>query len=337
LFKNVMLYRIGADWPRSAEQWEEALAAEPFAECGASQQKSSGWVPPRGEAHGALVESVDGQWIARFCLETKSVPGDAVRRRAQEVIEQIEKTTGRKPGKKEARDIRDDALIALLPQAFPRRSQITAWIDPQRRWLVLDAGAQGKADELISSLARVAGRGFEVGLLQTVQSPQGAMAAWLADERGDALPHAFNVERECELKGSGDEPAVVKFTRHPLLTDEVRQHIAEGKLPTRLALGWAGRVGFVLTQALQLKKIAFEEGVFEEGSKSGDDDRFDADVALATGELGGLMGDLIEALGGEANSTAVTDQAPAAAGVTGAPPAQRAPVAVSADDDGPPF
>jgi len=338
LFKNVMLYRIGADWPRSAEQLEEALAGEPFAECGASQQKSTGWVPPRGDAHGALVESVDGQWIARFCLETKPVPGDAVRRKTQEAVEQIEKTTGRKPGKKEVRDLRDDALLALLPQAFPRRSHITLWIDPQRRWLVLDTGAQGKADELITSLARVAGRGFEVGLLQTAQSPQGAMAAWLADESGDALPHAFNVERECELKGSGDEPAVVKFARHPLLTDEVRQHIAEGKLPTKLALGWAGRVGFVLTQALQIKKVTFEEGVFDKGAKPGEDDRFDADVALATGELVGLIGDLIEALGGEADSTAVTDQAPAAAGAARTPAPQGAPATVGADqDEGPPF
>ena len=29
------------------------------------------------------------------------------------------------------------------------------------------------------------------------------------EAEGDALHHAFNIERECELKGSGDEPAVV--------------------------------------------------------------------------------------------------------------------------------
>jgi len=123
VFKNLMLYRVGPEWPTSAAQWEEALTREPFAECGATQQKSTGWVPPRGEAHGALVEVVDGQWIARFAIETKAVPGEAVRRRTQEAIAAIEKTTGRKPGKKEVRDLRDDALIALLPQAFARQSQ----------------------------------------------------------------------------------------------------------------------------------------------------------------------------------------------------------------------
>jgi len=334
VFKNLMLYRLSPEWPQSAAQWEEAIASEPFTECGAAQQKSTGWVAPRGEEHGALVETVDGQWIARFVIETKPVPGDAVRRKVQEAVDAIEKTSGRKPGKKELRDLRDDALIALLPQAFPRRSQVTVWLNPRTRLLVLDAGAQGKADELITSLVRVAGKGFGIGLLQTATSPQAAMAAWLADPEGDALPHAFNIECECELKGSGDEPAVVKFTRHPLQTEEVRQHITEGKLPTRLALGWAGRVGFVLTQALQLKKVAFQEGVFEDGPKTTDEDRFDADVALATGELSALITDLIEALGGEAATTAVSDQAPPA--THAAPAAAHTPAAVEADD-GPPF
>ena len=295
-----MLYRLAGAWPASKEQLEEALAREPFAECGATQQKSCGWVPPRGAEHGALVEAVDGQWIARLAIETKAVPGDAVRRKVQDAVDHIEKTSGRKPGKKELRDLRDDALLALLPQAFARRTQVTAWIDPRARLLVLDAGSQGKADELIASLVRVAGRDFVIALLQTQQSPQAAMTAWLAAQSADEWPAGLHVERECELKGSGDEPAVVKFTRHELATDEVRQHIAEGKLPTRLALSWQGRVGFALTQALQLKKIAFLEGVFEERATASADERFDADVALATGELTGLITDLVAALGGEA-------------------------------------
>ncbi|HOZ95210.1 MAG: recombination-associated protein RdgC [Rubrivivax sp.] len=300
MFKNLMLYRLGPGWPASAAQLEEALAREPFAECGATQQKSTGWVAPRGEQHGALVEAVDGQWIARFAIETKPVPGDAVRRKVQQAVAEIEKTSGRKPGKKELRDLRDDALLALLPQAFARRSQVTLWLNPQQRWLALDAGSQGKADEVIASLVRVAGQGFAIHLLQTAHSPQAAMTGWLAATSADDWPEGLHVERECELKGSGDEPAVVKFTRHELATDEVRQHIAEGKLPTRLALGWQGRVGFVLTQALQLKKIGFLDGVFDERpAPASADERFDADVALATGELRGLITDLIAALGGE--------------------------------------
>ena len=300
LFKNLMLYRVGAAWPASLGELEEALALEPFSPCSATQQKSVGWVPPRGTAHGALVESVAGQWIARLAIETRAVPADALRRKVDDMAAQIEASTGRTPGKRERRDMRDDALLALLPQAFPRRSEVAVWLDPATRLLAIDVSAQGKADEVVTSLLRVAGRGFGVAALQLQQSPQGAMAAWLRSEDDDALPAGFSIERECELKAGGDEPAVVRYARHTLRTQEVRQHIAEGKLPTRLALSWCGRVGFTLTEALQLKKIGFLEGVFDERGASADDDRFDADAALATGELKPLIADLIDALGGEA-------------------------------------
>jgi recombination associated protein RdgC len=297
--KNLMLYRLGAGWPKSAAQWGEALAREPFAECGATQPKSGGWTAPRGEQHGALVESIDGQWIARYAIETKAVPAQALRRWVDEKAQHIEQTRGRKPGKKELRDLREDALLALLPQAFARRSEVALWLAPKRRWLMLDAGSQAKADEVIASLARVAGPGFAVSLLQTQQTPQALMTAWLLAEKPADMPEAFHVERDCELKASGEEPAIVRFTRHELATPEVRRHVREGKHPVRLALGWQGRIGFTLTENLQLKKIRFDEGVFGD-SQTPAEDRFDANTAIATGELTGLIGDLIEALGGEA-------------------------------------
>lgn len=332
MFKNLTLYRIGPGWQPDAARLAQALAAEPFAECSATQQKATGWVPPRGHAHGALLEVVDGQWIMKFMIETKAVPGDAVRRKVEEQAAAIEATQGRKPGKKELRDMKDDALQALLPQAFARRSAVLAWIDPDARWLVLDAGSQGKADEVTTSLMRVAGGGpgaLQLALLQTQVTPQAAMARWLASEDADTLPPAFGIERECELKGSGEQPAVVRFARHPLETPEVRQHIAEGKLPTRLALSWQARVGFVLTQALQLKKLGFMEGVFDEaGTPQDRDERFDADVALFTGELARLLPELVEALGGEMAEPGAMP-----------PPAAPTPPPAAAGDDGqgPPF
>jgi recombination associated protein RdgC len=95
---------------------------------------------------------------------------------------------------------------------------------------------------------------------------------------------------------------VVRYTRHALDTDEVTQHIAMGKMPTRLAMTWNDRVSFVLTEALQLKKVSLLEGALDASAALASDrkdDNFDADVAIATGELQKLLPDLIEALGGE--------------------------------------
>lgn len=334
MFKNVTLYRMAPGWALTPEAMESALDAARFVPCGASQDKSAGWVEPRGEAHGPLVEAVAGQRILKFVIETKSVPGSVVREKAQEEADHIEATTGRKPGKKETRALREDALLSLLPQAFPRRSSMWVWLDPANGWLVTDASSQGKLDALVTALVQ-AFDGLAITLLQTAVTPQTAMTQWLAATSPDDWPEGFHVERECELKSADEEKSVVKFTRHNLATDEVRQHIAEGKLPSRLALSWEGRIGFVLTEALQLKKISFLEGVFDDRAND-DESGFDTDVALSTGELQKLIPALIEALGGELALGSTSAQTPDAAGAPLAAPRREAVTAVG-DDGDPPF
>ena len=297
MFKNLIVYRIGADWSATVEAMEEALASARFVECGATQEKSIGWIEPRGEKNGALVESIGGQRILKLQIETKAVPGAVVKRKAQEQIEQIEKTTGRKPGKREVKEIREDALLSLLPMAFTKQSSVLVWIDLGSRLLMTDAGSQVKADEVITALVNAL-PGLPLTLVQTTVSPLVAMTQWLTAQTPEEWPLRLSVERECELKSNDEEKSVVKFTRHNLLNDEIRHHVAQGKLPVKLALSWDGRVGFVLTEALQLKKISFLEGVFD-GTSAGKEDGFDADVAIATGELGKLIPDLFDALGGE--------------------------------------
>jgi recombination associated protein RdgC len=298
VFKNLMMYRMASPWTMAVEALEAALEDGRFVECGASQEKSVGWVAPRGEAHGALVEVVGGQWLLKLMMEVKVVPGSVVKRRVQEQVEQITATTGRKPGKKETRELRDDARNALLPMAFAKQGTVQVWIDPQAGLLLLDAGSQARADEVMTCLVKAVD-GLAVQLINTQTSPGAAMSGWLSSREA---PAGFSVDRECELKAADESKAVVRYTRHALDTEEVSQHIAMGKVPTRLALTWDDRVSFVLTEVLQLKKIAFLDVVFEGAPASpgdGKDDNFDADAAIATGELAKLIPDLLEALGGE--------------------------------------
>ncbi|MDP2263251.1 MAG: recombination-associated protein RdgC [Hydrogenophaga sp.] len=295
MFKNINLYRLPANLCLDAFDVENALATDMFAPCGATQDKSMGWVPPRGEANGALVEAVGGPWILKLMTETKSVPGAVVRAKAHEAADHIEATTGRKVGKKQMKELREDALLALLPQAFAKQVGTLVWIDRGRHLLVIDASSQARLDDAVTALVRSID-GISMSLLQTAVAPQTAMAQWLVAEDVDGWPGDFSVERECELRSGDEDKAVVKFSRHHLCTPEIRKHVAEGKLPKRLAMSYAGRVAFTLTEGLQLRRLAFLEGVFD---GRGDDSGFDADVALATGELGPMIDALIDALGGE--------------------------------------
>lgn len=294
MFKNLIVYRIGAALAATLPLLEDALAKDAFVECGATQENSIGWTPPRGVEHGPLLEAVGGQWLLKLMTESKAVPAAVVKRKAAERLAQIEATTGRKPGKKECKEISEDVKLSLLPMAFTKRGAVLVWIDPVANTLVLDAGSQSRADEAVTALVKAID-GLQVLQINTSLSPATAMAHWLTTQEP---PAGFSVDRECELKAADESKSVVKYGRHALDIDEVRQHVADGKLPTKLAMTWEGRVSFVLTEGLQLKKLAFLDGVFD-GTSQEKADGFDADAAIATGELRKMVPDLLAALGGE--------------------------------------
>jgi recombination associated protein RdgC len=310
MFKNALIYRIAEGALPALAEIEDKLLAERFAECGATQMESTGWVEPRGRKHGALAESVAGQLMLKLCTETKAVPGSVVKRRLEEQLDVIEQQTGRRPKGKQAKEMKEAIQHELLPRAFPKRGTTWAWIDPRNGLVVVDAASLKKADALTTRLVELSGGRLQLQLLQTQRSPASAMSEWLATREA---PAGFTVDRECELKQPDSEKAAVRYSRHTLEIDEVGEHIKQGKLPTQLALTWEGRVSFVLTEQLVLKKIKLLDVVLEEvekaSSSGGSDEGFDTDVALLTGELGRLIGDLVAALGGEQLQDAVSGAA----------------------------
>lgn len=293
-----MVYRVGPDWQPTVEQIEDSLAKTTFVETGATQQQSMGWAPPRGTLHAPLIEDIGGHWLLKLMIETRVLPSSVVKRRTDEMAERIELETGRKPGKKQTKDLKEQATLELLPMAFTKQSAIRVWIAPAQHLLMIDAGSAGRAEEVVSLLIKEL-PGLNLHLIQTAEAPAVCMAAWLMD---GVPPEGFTIDRECELKSVDEMKSVVRYARHSLDIEEVRQHLTSGKSPTRLAMSWRDRVSFMLTDTLQIKKISFLDVVFEgrDGGGSGDkDEAFDADAAIATGELCKLIPELIDGLGGE--------------------------------------
>lgn len=292
MLKNLVIYRIAGLHTADLALIEQTLSqTAPFQPCGLTQERSWGWVPPRGEANGPLIESVGGQWMLCFKTEAKMLPASVIARKVQEKATAIAQATGRKPGKRECRDLKEEVKLDLLPQAFTKQSSTMVWIDPLAQLLVVDTGSQSRADEVTTALIKSL-EGLALWLLETQTTPATAMADWL---RTQEPPCNFNIDRECELKSSGEDKAVVKYGRHPLDIDEIRAHIEAGKVPTKLAMTWRDRVSFVLTDTHQLKKIDVLDVVTNDKSDTG----FDADAAIITGELESLIPCLIAALGGE--------------------------------------
>lgn len=293
MFKNLTAYRIQSDWYSDQSQAEAQLQKFRFAECGATQAVSAGWIEPRGQKHGPLLEAIGEQWLLSLCVQTKLLPAGVVKEELEKRIDQIRSREGRKPGKKEVRELKEAAILELLPKAFSKKEVISVWIDRKKKLVVIDTASASKSDSTTSALVKSLD-GLALGLVQTEMSPSTCMSRWLLD---DEPPHSFSVDSECELKSDDERRSAVRYSRHQLDTDEVKQHLTHGKSPTQLAMTWTGRVSFVLTTNMALKKIVFIEAPLLK--KRGEDDPFDANGAIVTGELSQLIPDLIEALGGE--------------------------------------
>jgi recombination associated protein RdgC len=297
VFKQLTPYRLGPAGAPDLSALVAGLERARFQPCAPTQALSTGWVPPRAEDHAPLVEVVAGQWLLRLCFEQRLLPASVVRDRLEERALRIERETGRRPGRRELRALKEEAVFELLPQAFTQRSAVQVWISPRAGWLLLDAGSSGRTDAALTALAQAL-PALAPRALQTVVSPSAAMTEWLAS--GEP-PRAFSVDRDAEFKAPDESRAAVRYARHPLDPEEVRRHLDGGLVPARLALTWSDRVSFVLTESLQLKRIALLDLVLD-NQPAGVDAGFDADAALATGELGRLLPDLLDALGGEPGS-----------------------------------
>ena len=293
-FKNIFIYRLPANCTITAATLQEKLALKPLQPCCGLDKQSRGWVSCRGDER--LVHVANQQILFALGVEQKLLPASIINRFAKERVADIEAQQGYKVGRKELKSIKEAVTEELLPRAFAMQRATFAWLDPINVRLIIDAASSAKADELLEQLSKTLDD-LPVKLLHTELSPVAAMTDWLA---GNA-PRGFTIDRELELRSTGENKATVRYANHALEGEEILAHIAAGKRATRLGLTWNDRISFVLTEQLQIKRLEFLDIVKEESTTQADnaDEMFDLDFTLMTGELAKMLTDLTEALGGE--------------------------------------
>lgn len=296
-FKNLQIYRLPAPWAFTPEQLEEALAPHSFTPASSNELLRQGWDRPR--PNGGLVHVVNKQMLILLGTEKKLLPNTVINQVAKARAAELEEAQGFAPGKKAMKELKERVADELLPRAFSIRSNVWTWIDPVNGWLVVDAASPAKADEVIKLLLKAVDK-LPLESLRVQRSPVGVMTEWL---QADDAPAGFTVDMDTELRATGESKAAVRYVRHTLEPEEIRRHIAAGKQCTRLAMTWDSKISFVLTESLAIKAVKPLDVISEkESSTKNDDERFDGDFMLMTGELAKLMADVVEALGGEAKA-----------------------------------
>jgi len=302
MFKNLQIYRLPCNWGITADELASMLAPQAFTPPSSNELLRQGWDAPR--PNGGLVHTVNKQMLIRLRGEKKLLPATVINQVTKARAAEMEEAQGFAPGKKAMKELKERVTDELLPRAFSIESNVWTWIDPVNGWLVVDAASPAKADEVIKLLLKAVDR-MPLESLRVQRSPVGVMTEWL---QTDEAPAGFTVDQDATLRATGESKAQVGYKHHSLDPEEVRRHIAAGKQCTRLAMTWDSKISFVLDESLAVKSVKPLDVLTErEITSRNDEERFDGDFMLMTGELARLMADLVEALAGEAKDVSARD------------------------------
>ncbi|MFZ6774710.1 recombination-associated protein RdgC [Undibacterium sp. SXout7W] len=298
-FKNLQVFRLTQPWAITADELHAQLAKIQFSQVASNEIQSQGWASPR--ENDMLVHTVNQQFLLALATEKKLLPSSVINQVAKARAQEMEEQQGFAPGRKAMKELKERVTDELLPRAFGVRRNTFIWIDPVNRWLVIDASSPSRADEVVKLLLKCCDK-LPLEGLRMKSSPQACMTSWLA---GNEAPKGFTIDQDTELKSSTEDKATVRYVRYSLDDADTQKHISAGKQCTKLALTWADKISFVLTDTLVIKRIKPLDILDEEKNQgTNEEERFDADFMLMTAELAKMLDDIVFALGGEMDAVA---------------------------------
>ena len=292
-FKNLRILRFDPATFPDTEVLEGELAKRGLEPLAALERERHGFVPPGPD--GTLVHAHDSYRLLALGSERKLLPTSVVRQTADQRAARIEQAQGRPPGKRQLRELRDQVESELLARAFTLRQSTRIWFDLESGFLLLDSGST-KFEETLLEVWHQTVSDVPLQRLDTERTPLSAMTHWVAS--GEA-PVGFSIDQEAELRSAAAGQATVRYLRHTLDGAEIRRHISNGKQCTRLAMTWKERISFLLNEDFSLKRLQWVDTESDgNGSEVSDEDRFDVDFVLSSGDLAGLCKDLVDSLDG---------------------------------------
>ncbi|MDO4640111.1 MAG: recombination-associated protein RdgC [Neisseria sp.] len=294
-FKQISFYSLTPEKLPTLETLADKLGEAEFTPCAGLDWFSEGFAAPVSFSPEAVFPA-ENTWRVALKKEEKVLPAGVIRDILDEKVAEIQNAEARNVGRKEKQELKEQITDDLLPRAFTRSGRVQAVFDTRRGYLLVNNASANKAEGLLTKLREALG-GLEARLPNTQQSPASLMTEWLL--RG-ACEGGFELDSDCELKGSGDVAPTVKVSKQDLTADEVVQHVKNGKTVTQLGLVWREQIAFILTQDFTLKRIQYLDVLQEEAESHGDDaaSLAFASQVLMTENIGAMLDELVGYLGG---------------------------------------
>jgi recombination associated protein RdgC len=292
MFKNLTVYalpeacRFHGGLPLNLK-----LDAMPFRPCGPTEPESWGFVKPHAHANGLSAPLGDGRTVLCVRRQQRKVPAETLRKRVDELAKTFEQETGRKAGAKRRRELKDEALLELLPQAFTKDTTALVLIECHRDRLVIESTSNGMLDGVLTTLSKSI-PGFVAMPWNTVDSP----ASWMAKRLMECDGGGFTLDVGSALVLENDMGRRVSWANADLGADDVQGNLMAGAAVLRMGLEFSGRTEFALTENGQLKGVVMDLAAMAQ--PDGDAEGWRTDAELVTAELALILTELESELGG---------------------------------------
>lgn len=248
---NLTVFQATERLPWSVGELEAMLAKALCPACGAQSLSAEGFVPPvKGEA--AMFHGVDD---LLYCLHQETVrllPAAVIKEEVDARAEQIETAQGRKVGRRERGELKDQVVFELLPKAFTRSRHTGVLIDLRHHRVLVDSAAEKRAEQVVTALRKAVDT-LPVAPAASEAAPAVHMTEWLRTPA--QLPAGLELGDRCELQSTGDEQASLRCTAVDLRSEEILAHLDAGMQVARLNLCWNDEIEFDLTEGLGIKRI----------------------------------------------------------------------------------
>lgn len=296
MFRNLRLYRLRGDWPRTEEELSNQLQNLPFKPCGSFTERSAGWEAPVPELPDSLARRLAGADLIRLRSQTRLLPAAAVNEALEERLIEFSTRVERVPSRKEKRDLKDEVYAELLPKALLKSDRIWGMYLGAEQILAVDTASEIQADRFLDQLRAA----FGSLPLTPIEFREPVSQLLTAVFLGGG-PTAFLAGRECRMVDPSVGAASVSWQDIELSDPTVQRHVRDGLKLDRLALHFDDVASLVLDQDCVIRKLKLlGMDQVEDGDPLDEDPigRLDAEFVLIAGVLTRLLGALKKQLGG---------------------------------------
>jgi recombination associated protein RdgC len=300
-FKNLNIYKVENFEQVHMDNLALRLEEDVFTPCEPHDAQKAGWIPPMGENFEQFIHTTNGSHMICLKSQEKKVPSSFVNEKIKEKENErrSENSEFIKFSKDEKEELKDQIIYDNLPHAFPSSSEMTAYIDTQLNYLVINSSSRNKAEGLILFLrGMIEDSSIIFTPLQTVHEPANTMSNWLID--GKAVANLVFGEK-CKLKDMSSTGSIT-YTKHDMEDDQLIDYLNGDKTVSELAFCWDDKIDFTLTDDFLFKGVKFLDIYKQEvkdTNSEGYPEIFDAEFDTMINAIREFIPFSVESLGGE--------------------------------------